>query len=113
MVAAGTPPAERVFGEGHFLRPNFIQPYRCTNVLIGGITLINSPMWEVHPELCTNVTMWKVTARTLEPNNDGRRIGVPSENLVIRDSVFRGATAPPDLRGGDVRLMGVTIERGK
>ena len=27
------PVAERVFGKGHFLRPNFIQTYRCSNVL--------------------------------------------------------------------------------
>src|SRR5437868_12673690 len=32
----GTPVGERVFGQGHFLRPNFIQPYRSRNVLIEG-----------------------------------------------------------------------------
>ena len=33
MAARGVPVAERVFGEGTYLRPNFIQPYRCRNVL--------------------------------------------------------------------------------
>src|SRR5437763_108887 len=51
---AGTAVAERSFGDGHFLRPNFIQPYRCTNVLIEGVTIVNSPMWEIHPVLSTN-----------------------------------------------------------
>jgi polygalacturonase len=71
MGAAGVPVAERVFGDGAYLRPNFIQPYRCTNVLIDGVTLINSPMWEVHPVLCTNVTVRNVSINSHGPNNDG------------------------------------------
>src|SRR4051794_6382642 len=67
----GVPVEERVYGEGHFLRPNFIQPYRCKNVLIEGVTIINSPMWEIHPVLCTNVTVRGVTVRSLGTNNDG------------------------------------------
>ena len=53
MGAKGVPVAERVFGEGSYLRPNFVQPYRCKNVLIEGVTIVNSPMWELHPVLCT------------------------------------------------------------
>jgi polygalacturonase len=71
MAAQGVPVRGRVFGEGSFLRPNFIQPYRCKNVLIDGITIVNSPMWEVHPVLCTNVTVRGVTIRSHGPNNDG------------------------------------------
>ena len=71
MMMRGVPPAERVFGEGSFLRPNFIQPYRCENVLIDGVTIVNSPMWEVHPVLCTNVTIRGLTIRSHGPNNDG------------------------------------------
>src|SRR5437762_2620020 len=37
--AQGVPLAERVFGEGSNLRPNFIQPYRCRNVFIEGVTI--------------------------------------------------------------------------
>ena len=39
------------FRRGAYLRPNFIQPYRCRNVFIEGITIRNSPMWEIHPVL--------------------------------------------------------------
>ena len=28
------PVKDRVFGPGHYLRPNFVQPYRCKNVLL-------------------------------------------------------------------------------
>jgi polygalacturonase len=71
MGARGVPVAERVFGEGHYLRPNFVQPYRSRNVLIDGVTIVNSPMWELHPVLCENVTIRNVTIRSHGPNNDG------------------------------------------
>ena len=71
MGARGVPVAERVFGAGSFLRPNFIQPYRCQNVLVDGVTIVNSPMWEVHPVLCRNVTVRNVVINSHGPNNDG------------------------------------------
>src|SRR5215203_5892462 len=71
MTERGAPVGERVFGEGHYLRPQFVQPYRCTNVLIEGVRIVNSPMWEVHPVLCTNVTVRGVRIKSHGPNNDG------------------------------------------
>jgi polygalacturonase len=49
LVEARAPLAERVLAEGSYLRPQFIQPYRCRNVLIEGVTIRNSPMWEFTP----------------------------------------------------------------
>lgn len=71
MAEQGVPVKERVFGEGHYLRPQFIQPYRCQNVLIEGVTIRNSPMWEIHPVLCRNVIVQNVEISTHGPNNDG------------------------------------------
>ncbi|HEX8246185.1 MAG TPA: glycoside hydrolase family 28 protein, partial [Longimicrobium sp.] len=71
MMERGVPPRERVFAQGSYLRPQFIQPYRCTGVLIEGVTIINSPMWEIHPVLCRNVTIREVKIDTHGPNNDG------------------------------------------
>lgn len=71
MAEEGVPAAERKFGEGFHLRPNFLQPYRCKNVLIEGVTILGSPMWEIHPVLCENVTVRGVTVDTHGPNNDG------------------------------------------
>ena len=118
MAEARTPVAERLFGEGSYLRPNFIQPYRCRNVLIEGVSLRRSPMWQLHPVLCENVTIRGVDINSHGPNNDGcdpesckdvliedctfatgddcialnsgrnedgRRVGVPCENVVIRN----------------------------
>ena len=65
------PVTERVFGGGHALRPSFIQANRCRNVLIEGVRIINSPMWEIHPLLSTNVTVRGVSISSHGPNNDG------------------------------------------
>jgi polygalacturonase len=71
MVEAGLPVKERLFGDGDYLRPSFVQPYRCRNILVEGVTIVNSPMWEIHPVLCTNVTVRGVRVETHGPNNDG------------------------------------------
>ncbi len=54
-------------------RPRAIQPILCDNVLIEGITIINSAMWTVHPMCCTNVTIDKITIKNPwdSPNTDG------------------------------------------
>ncbi|TDH28818.1 glycoside hydrolase family 28 protein [Segetibacter sp. 3557_3] len=58
--------------ERGFLRPPFIQPMYCKNVLIEGITIINSPFWTVNPEFCENVTITGVTINNPHsPNTDG------------------------------------------
>jgi polygalacturonase len=117
MAIDNVPVADRIFGDGHYLRPNFVQPYRCRNVLISGVTLVHSPMWVLHPTLCENVTIRNVRVISHGPNNDGcnpescknvlieacyfdtgddciaiksgrdhdgRRLSVPSENIIIR-----------------------------
>ncbi len=117
MAERGVPVAERQFGQGDYLRSSFVQMYRCRNVLISGVTIVRSPMWEIHPVLSSNVTVRNVTISTHGPNNDGcdpescrdvliegctfdtgddciaiksgrnadgRRVAVPTENVVIR-----------------------------
>jgi polygalacturonase len=55
-----------------FLRPPFIQPLYCKNVLIDGITITNSPFWTINPEFCENITVNAVTIdNPLSPNTDG------------------------------------------
>jgi polygalacturonase len=54
------------------LRPPFIQPMYCRNVLVQGITIVNSPFWTVNPEFCENVTVDGVTINNPHsPNTDG------------------------------------------
>jgi len=114
----GIPVAQRVFGDGHYMRPNFIQFVKCKNILIDGVSIVRSPMWEINPVLSENITVQNVKINTLGPNNDGcdpecsknilikncdfstgddciaiksgrnddgRRVNVPCENIVIQD----------------------------
>ncbi|PLV56578.1 glycoside hydrolase [Thermotoga sp. SG1] len=71
MAEKGTPVEERIFGEGHYLRPSFIQFYRCRNVLMKGVKVVNSPMWCVHPVLSENVIIRGIEISSTGPNNDG------------------------------------------
>ena len=68
---AGVPVAQRVYGAGHHLRPHFIEPHSCTDVLIEGVTVRNSPFWTIHPMLCRSVTIRGVTVASHGPNDDG------------------------------------------
>lgn len=137
MGERGVPVTERMFGEGYFLRPNFFQPYRSKNILVQGVTFINSPMWFLHPVLSQNISILDVTVKGLGPNNDGcnpessrdvlikncyfdtgddciaiksgrntdgRRVGVPTENIVIQDCQMKdghgGVVIGSEMSGG-------------
>ncbi|MGW5445074.1 glycoside hydrolase family 28 protein [Streptomyces asiaticus] len=71
MGSTGVPVARRVFGDGHHLRPKMVQFYRCRNVLVSGLTIVDPPMWTVHPVLSSNVTVRDVTVDSTLYNTDG------------------------------------------
>src|SRR5260370_17501231 len=50
MPEQDVPVSERVFGEGHYRRPQFIHPYRCKNLLIEGAPLHISPTSQSPPD---------------------------------------------------------------
>ncbi len=87
MPEDGVPVEERVFGEGSYLRPNFIQPYRCKNILIDSVNIKRSPMWVIHPVLCENVTVRNVSVISHGPNNDGCN-PESSRNVLIQNCYF-------------------------
>nr|HMQ45218.1 glycoside hydrolase family 28 protein [Mariniflexile sp.] len=137
MAENNTPVSERIFGEGHQLRPLFIQPFECENVLIEGVTFTNAPFWVIHPIKCNYVRVEGVTVSSHGPNNDGcdpeysknvhinnctfdtgddciaiksgrnndgRRVNIPSENIVVENCNMK------DGHGGVV--MGSEISAG-
>src|SRR5262249_60451439 len=55
----------------HKLWTYFSLPYRSLYILNEVVTINDSPMWEIHPVLCTNVTVRGVTVVSHGPNNDG------------------------------------------
>ncbi len=122
MGESGVPVEQRIFGDKGVLRPNFIVPYLCKNILLEDFKMINSPMWELNPVLCTNITIRGIDINSHGPNNDGadpdsckdvliencifdtgddciaiksgkdadgRRVNVPSENIIIRNCIMK------------------------
>lgn len=77
----------RIFGDGHYLRPNMLQPYHCENVLIADVKMVNSPMWFINPVLCENVIVRKVKIASHGPNNDGCD-PESCKNVLIQDCFF-------------------------
>jgi len=137
MGDAGVPVEERQFGNGYYLRPSFIEPHTCTDVWIQGVTIVNSPMWEVHPTLSQNVLVEGISVNSHGPNNDGcdpecsrmvvirdctfdtgddciaikcgknadgRRVGVPSQDILVEDCRMQdghgGVTIGSEMSGG-------------
>jgi len=85
LYHAGLPLEKRVFGTREMaLRPMFIQIINSKNVLIEGITLIDSPCWTVHPVYCRDVIVRGVTIEnpTVSPNTDGVNIESCNRALV-------------------------------
>ena len=137
MGERGVPVAERVFGDGFSLRPNFFESYKCKNILIEGVTFKNSPMWFINPVLCNNISLVGVRTEGLGPNNDGcdpescsdvlikncffnngddciaiksgrnndgRRVNVPCENIIIQGCKMKnghgGVSIGSEISGG-------------
>jgi polygalacturonase len=108
----GVPVAQRIYGSGHYLRPTFIEPYRCRNVLIEDVTIRNAPFWVMHPTLCTNVTVRRVKVVSHGPNNDGCD-PESSRGVLIEDCVFDTGDDCIALKSGrnaDGRRLNVPVE---
>lgn len=145
LAERGVPVEQRVFGDGHYLRPSFFEPYESRNILVEGVTFKDSPMWFLHPVRSENVSILRVRVEGLGPNNDGcnpessrnvlisgcyfdtgddciaiksgrnndgRRVGVPSENIVVQDCQMKeghgGVVIGSEMSGG---VRNVFIER--
>lgn len=54
-------------------RPCLINLYRCKNVFISGLRIVDSPSWNIHPVLCENLLIdgVTITAPDTSPNTDG------------------------------------------
>ncbi len=126
VEATKVPLEERRYGKGggrEGMRPTFIVPWKAKNILIEGITLVESPMWNVHPVYSENIIVRGITVHSLESpngdgivpdscknvlieynhletgddavviksglNEDGLKIGIASENIVVRNFTAR------------------------
>lgn len=84
----GIPPNERVYGTREAaLRPSFIQPVNCRNVLLEGFTVEDGPQWTIHPVYCENVIVRNVRVSTHGHNTDGLNPD-SCRNVLIEGCVF-------------------------
>ena len=126
IEASKVPLKERRYAKGggrEGMRPTFIVPWKAKNILIEGITLRESPMWNVHPVYSENIIVRGITVHSLDSpngdgivpdscknvlieynhletgddavviksglNEDGLKINIPSENIVVRNFTAR------------------------
>lgn len=141
------PLENRLFGEGHYLRPTCVEFRECRRVLIEGITLKDSPFWCIHPLYSSDVIVRGVTIDSHNPNNDGcdpessnrvliedcnfmcgddavaiksgrdadgRQVGRPSSNIVIRRCLFNsecnGLCIGSEMSGGVENVVMDSVE---
>ncbi len=83
----GIPVEERIFGDNHYLRPTFFEPFECENVMIQGVKIINAPFWVLHPIKSNYVIVDGVTIESHGPNNDGCDPEY-SKNVIIKNCIF-------------------------
>jgi polygalacturonase len=109
-----------------FPRPRLIGFFHCNNVLIQGITAINSPSWTINPVHCQNVNLHAITIINPpdSPNTDG--INPDSCRLVhISDCYISVGDDCITLKSGnedeaddrrapcrDITITNCTLERG-
>lgn len=87
MAEEGIPVEKRIFGEGHYLRPNCVEFFECTDALLKDVTIKDVPFWVIHPIKSTNVIIDGVTVRSHGPNNDGCDPEY-SKNVIIKNCTF-------------------------
>lgn len=71
MNHRGAPLTERIFGDGHFLRPQLLQFLESKRILIQGVKITNSPFWCVHLLKSENIVVRGVRYDAKNINNDG------------------------------------------
>jgi len=150
QVLKDVPADKRVYGTPQAgLRPQFISPINCRNVLLEGFEIAGpGPFWTIHIVYCENVLVRGLTLYTVGgPNTDGinldstrnalieacdinagddaialksgineegRRIGRPTENVVIRNiragQTHGGMVIGSDMSGGVRNVYGHSCE---
>lgn len=83
----GIPVEERIMTPADALRPPFVSFMNCTNALIEGVYITNSPFWVIHPIFCRDLIVRGVRINSHGPNNDGCD-PESCKNVLIENCVF-------------------------
>lgn len=82
MNHTSLPLEERIFGEGHYLRPQLIQFVNSENILLEGVTIEDSPFWCVHLLKSKSATLRNLKYNAHNYNNDGIDLEYSSDILI-------------------------------
>lgn len=87
MGVDGTPVNERIFGEGHYLRPAMVDLLHCENILLEDLTLVDCTFWSFHLSGCNNAIARRLKVDCTNLNSDGIDPD-SSTNVLIEDCFF-------------------------
>lgn len=72
-----------------FLRPVMVSLIGCDKVLLDGPTFQNSPAWNLHPLMCTNLIMRNLTVRNPWFSQNGDGVDLEScKNVLVYNNTF-------------------------
>jgi len=72
-----------------YLRPNLVVFANCSKVLLEGVTFQNSPAWNIHPLMCTDLTLRNIVIKNPDYAQNGDGADVEScKNVLIEGCVF-------------------------
>ncbi|MFC4261461.1 glycoside hydrolase family 28 protein [Ferruginibacter yonginensis] len=88
-VMAGNKTIQDFVAIKDFLRPNLLVLTKCDQILLEGVTFQNSPAWNLHPLMCTNLTVRNVYAKNPWYAQNGDGIDIEScKNVLLENSTF-------------------------
>ncbi len=99
MNHESVPIEERIFGDGHFLRPHLMQFFNCKNILIEGVHITNAPFWCVHLLKSENITVRGISFNATNVNNDGVNPEY-SRNVLIENVDFNNGDDNVAIKAG-------------
>src|SRR5690606_33647842 len=72
-----------------FLRPNLLVFTSCKRILLKGVTIQNSPAWNIHPLMCEDLTVRNLTVRNPWYGQNGDGLDIEScKNVLVENSTF-------------------------
>ncbi len=102
-IATKVPLEERDFGKGsgmEGMRPSFIVFWKSSNILVEGISLLDSPMWNVHLIYSSKAIVRDINVNSLRaPNGDGVVID-SSHDILIEYNHFQTGDDAVVLKSG-------------
>ena len=99
MNHKNTPIKERIFGEGHYLRPQLIQFINSKSILVENVQIEDSPFWCIHLLKSKSITIRGVKYNAHNNNNDGVDPEYSSD-ILIENVLFDNADDNVAIKAG-------------